>query len=95
MYLAADRLHIGSEGICGPGPRYCQLWQPLFWDQRARASKKIGHKGENLGDFCFCRWGTNIDFKDRVCGLRKVGGSLDMWQGGGCGGGYVVRGHLR
>ena len=92
MYLDADRLHIEGEGICGPGPRYCQLRQPLFGDQRARASKKIGHKGKNLGNFCFLQMGDQYRFQGPGFGLRKVGISLDME---GCGGGYVVRGHLR
>ena len=95
IYVAAGWLHVEDGGICGPDPRKCQLWQPLFRDQRARASQKRVTKVKIYVISAFCGWGTNIDQFDRICGLRKVGGSLDMWQWGGCGGGYVVRGHLR
>ena len=86
MYLDADiyMLHIEGEGICGPGPRYCQLWQPLFGDQRARASKKIGHKGQNLGDFCFLQMGDQYRFQGP--GLWTTQG----WRVSG----YVARGRL-
>ena len=56
--ISADAgwLHVRDGGLCGPDPRMCQLWQPLFGDLRARGRlQKKGHKGQNLGHFCLLR----------------------------------------
>ena len=63
IYVDTGWLHVEDGGICGPDLRMCQLWQPLLGDQRARASQKTGHKGQNLVNFCFLRMGDQYRFQ--------------------------------